>query len=100
MHGNGSFGLVHFSAHPDANRQAVRTISDDQALFLLIDEGIVNGVHLITVGLRGDAVTLDTLQWLRDQRVRYHTMAEVEQRGWDAVIDRVVADASEDDSEE
>lgn len=94
VHGNGSFGLVHFSAHPDANRQAVHTISDDQALFLLIDEGIVSGAHLITVGLRGDAVTLDTLQWLRDQRVRYHTMAEVNQTGYRAVMARVVDELS------
>lgn len=28
--------------------------------------------------------------------MRYHTMAEVEQRGWEAVLDRVVAEASED----
>ena len=28
--------------------------------------------------------------------VRYHTMAEVEQRGWDATMKRVVAEASEE----
>lgn len=90
VHGHGSVGLVHFSAHPDANRQAVHTVSDDQALFLLIDEGIINGDDLITVGLRGDAVNLDTLQWLRAQGVRYHTMAEVNQTGYRAVMERVV----------
>jgi len=94
VHGNGSFGLVHFSAHPDANRQAVHTISDDQALFLLIDEGIVDGADLITVGLRGKAVTADTLQWLRDQQVRYHTMAEVNRTGYRAVMERVVEQLS------
>lgn len=95
VHGNGSFGLVHFSAHPDANRQAVHSISDDQALFLLIDEGIVDGADLITVGLRGEAVTADTLQWLRDQQVRYHTMAEVNNTGYRAVMERVVEQLSD-----
>jgi len=33
---------------------------------------------------------------MREQGMRYHTMAEIEQRGWDAVLDRVVAEASED----
>lgn len=89
-HGNGSFGLVHFSAHPDAKRHAVHTISDDQAVFLLISEGIVRGSDLITVGLRGAAVNQDTLQWLRDRQVRYHTMAEVNSQGYSAVLDRVV----------
>jgi len=28
--------------------------------------------------------------------MRYHTMAEIELRGWDTVIDRIVAEASED----
>src|SRR3972149_7153626 len=49
VHGKGSFGLLHFSAHPDA----------------------------------------DTLQWLRDKHVRYHTMAEFRERGSESVMDRV-----------
>ncbi|MGK0410700.1 MAG: agmatinase [Shewanella psychromarinicola] len=33
---------------------------------------------------------------MREQGMRYHTMAEIERRGWEAVIDRVVAEASEE----
>lgn len=88
--GYGEIGLVHFSAHPDADREAVHTISDEQALFLLLDEGIIDGEDMITVGLRGPAVTADILQWLRDQGVRYHTMAEVGRRGFDRVLERVM----------
>lgn len=91
-HGNGSFGLVHFSAHPDAKRDAVHTISDEQALFKLLNEGVVNGSDLITVGLRGDAATEDTLQWLKDNGVRYHTMAEVNRSGYSTVMERVVSE--------
>lgn len=91
-HGNGSFGLVHFSAHPDARRDAVHTISDDQALFMLLDEGIINGSDLITVGLRGDAANETTLQWLQGNGVRYHTMAEVNRNGYSAVMERVVGE--------
>jgi len=42
------------------------------------------------VGLRGPAVNVATLQWLRDQKVRYHTMAEVQQRGFPTVLKRVL----------
>lgn len=88
-HGAGSFGLLHFSAHPDADRSGVHTISDDQALFLLLDQGIVEGSDTVQVGLRGPNVNEDTLQWLRDRKVRYHTMAEIEKLGFEKVLKKV-----------
>lgn len=89
-HGSGSFGLLHFSAHPDAERFADHTVSDRQALFLLLDQEIVEGDETIQVGLRGPSVDVDTLQWLRDKGVRYHTMAEIQQRGFETVLKRVL----------
>jgi agmatinase len=89
-HGDGSFGLLHFSAHPDAERFGDHTISDRQAVFRLLDEGIVVGEDTVQVGLRGPDVDADTLQWLRDQGVRYHTMAEIRQRGYSNVLKRVL----------
>ena len=88
--GAGSFGLLHFSAHPDVERFGDHTISDRQAIFRLLDQGIVNGSDTVQVGLRGPAVDASTLQWLRDQEVRYHTMAEIRQRGSARVLDRVL----------
>jgi agmatinase len=85
-----TFGLLHFSAHPDAERYGDHTISDRQAIFRLLDQGIVNGRDTIQVGLRGPGVDADTLQWLRGQGVRYHTMAEIRQRGFAAVLKRVL----------
>lgn len=89
-HGAGSFGLLHFSAHPDAERYGDHRISDRKALFLLLDEGIVNGDDTVQVGLRGPDVDAETLQWLRDKKVRYHTMAEIRMRGFDNVLKRVL----------
>ena len=93
-HGKGSFGLVHFSAHPDVHRTAVHPISDTQAIFLLLDENIVTGRDLIQVGLRGNDVTADNLQWLRSQGVRYHTMAAIGRLGYDTVLERVLTEAA------
>ena len=89
-HGAGAFGLLHFSAHPDAERLGDHTISDRQALFLLLDQGIVEGSETIQMGLRGPAVDAETLQWLRDKGVRYHTMAEIQQRGFEEVLIRML----------
>ena len=89
QHGAGSFGLLHFSAHPDAERNDAHTISDRQAVFRLLDEGVVKGSDTIQVGLRGADVDANTLQWLRDEGVRYHTMAEIRQTGFEAVLERV-----------
>lgn len=87
--GERSFGLLHFSAHPDAERHGDHTISDRQAIFRLLEDRIIDGGDMIQVGLRGPDVDQDTLQWLRDQGVRYHTMAEIRRRGFEKVLDRV-----------
>ena len=87
--GSGTFGLLHLSAHPDVERFGVHTISDDQALFRLLQENIVKGSDTIQVGMRGPGVNEATLQWLRDQEVRYHTMAEIQVRGFEKVLQRV-----------
>jgi agmatinase len=92
-HRDSDIGLVHFSAHPDTQRDAVHTVSDTQSVFLLLKEDIVSGRHLIQVGLRGEAVTPETLSWLADQGVRYHTMAEINHRGYNEVFERVLREA-------
>jgi guanidinobutyrase len=92
-HGQGSFGLVHFSAHPDVRRTAVHSISDTQAVFRLLDDDIVAGDATILVGLRGADVTADNLAWLRTRKVRYHTMAAIGHHGDEVVLQRVLEEA-------
>ena len=90
VHGNGSFGLLHLSAHPDAERFEDHTMSDRQAVFRLLEDGVVEGSETIQVGLRGVDADAETLQWLREQGVRYHTMAEIRQRGFANVLKRTL----------
>jgi agmatinase len=94
-HGESSFGLLHFSAHPDVERHGDHTISDRQAMFRLLDEGVVDGADTVLVGLRGPNVDADALQWLRDKSVRYHTMAEIRHRGFGNVLKRVLREVDE-----
>ena len=90
VHGAGSFGLLHLSAHPDVDRFGDHVISDRQALYRLLGQDIIEGNETVQVGLRGPALTVDTLQWLRDRGVRYHTMAEIQQRGFERVLKNVL----------
>ncbi len=85
-----TFGLLHFSAHPDVDGADDHTASDRRAIFDLLDQDILNGSDTIQVGLRGPDVDASTLRWLREQGVRYHTMAEFEQRGFDRVFRRIL----------
>ncbi len=89
-HGAGTFGLLHFSAHPDVEHQSDHTLSDRQALFRLLDQDIVVGSQTVQVGLRGPDVSVESLQRLRDEKVRYHTMAEIQKRGYADVMKRVL----------
>ena len=43
------------------------------------------------MGLRGYYPDEKSFEWMREQGFRYHTMAEIEHRGFDAVMDDVIA---------
>ena len=88
--GTGTFGLLHFGAHSDIENNSDHTISDRQALFRILEQGLVKGSDTVQVGLRGPDINTESLQRLRDNNVRYHTMAEIQKRGFDKVLARVV----------
>jgi agmatinase len=85
--------LVHFSAHPKAEQPRHHPLSDRDPVYNLLTDGVIEGSHLIQVGLRGPKASPQQLAWLRQQGVRYHTMAEVESRSWSHVMERVLTEA-------
>lgn len=93
VHGKGSFGVVHFDAHFDAGRDYPHFISHGQPVYRAVKEGHVRARNYIQVGLRGPWPGPEGFEWMRNNGVRYHTMAEVEKRGWDAVMKRALAEA-------
>lgn len=94
VHGAGGFGLIHLSTHPDAGRFDVHTISDEQALFRVVGEKLVNGGSAVQVGLRGIGLDGETARWLQDQGVRYHTMADIRRRGYEQVLSRALGEVA------
>jgi len=85
--------IVHLTAHHNAEPPRHHPLSDRDPVYNLLVNGVIEGNQLIQVGLRGPQNTPQSLEWLREQGVRYHTMAQVESRGWDAVMERVLNEA-------
>jgi len=96
VYGKEKVSVIHFDSHYDAWWGGRHLISHGYPVYRLINEGHVRAADYIQVGLRSSGPDKSGFKWMRDQGMRYHTMAEIERRGWDAVLDRVVAEASEE----
>ncbi|MGQ9425429.1 agmatinase family protein [Gilvimarinus sp. F26214L] len=84
---------VHLGAHYNAEAPRAHRLSDRDAVYRLLSEKLVEGADLIQVGLRRSQAGPEAFEWLRKQGVRYHTMAEVQHRGWAQVMERVLKEA-------
>jgi len=96
VYGKGNVGVVHFDAHYDAGKYMMgHLIGHGMPIYRLIEEGLVPGKNFIQVGLRGYYPDEDSFEWMREQGFRYHTMAEIERRGFQAVMDDVIKEAKD-----
>ena len=96
VYGKEKVSVIHFDSHYDAWWGGPHLIDHGVPVYRLINEGHVRAADYIQVGLRSAGPDASGFKWMREQGMRYHTMAEVEKRGWDAVLDRVIAEASEE----
>jgi agmatinase len=96
VYGKEKVSVIHFDSHYDAWWGGNHLIGHGYPVYRLINEGHVRAADYIQVGLRSGGPGKSGFKWMREQGMRYHNMAEVEARGWDAVLDRVVAEASEE----
>jgi len=98
VYGKANVGVIHFDAHYDAGSPSEfggHLISHAQPIRRLIEDGHVLGKNYIQVGLRGYWPGEEGFRWMREHEFRYHTMAEIERDGWDAVMDRVINEATD-----
>lgn len=96
VYGKGNVGVIHFDAHYDATKAMFgHLISHGQPVYRLIEEGHVPGKNFIQVGLRGYYPNAESFDWMREQGFRYHTMAEVERRGWGPVMEDIIREAND-----
>ena len=96
VYGKGNVGVIHFDAHYDATKSLFgHLISHGQPVYRLIEEGHVPGKNFIQVGLRGYYPDEESFVWMHEQGFRYHTMAEVEERGWKDVMEDIIKEAKD-----
>jgi agmatinase len=89
-----TMGIVHFDAHADTGAdQWGSLVGHGTPMRRLLEEGWVDGRNFVQVGLRGYWPERETFDWMRGQGFRWHTMAEIEERGAEAVIADAVDEA-------
>ena len=94
VHGKGKIGVIHFDAHIDAEPGgAGHYLTHGSPVRVLIEEGHIKGENFVQIGLRGWLIGPEMLEWMRKHKVRYHFMAEIQKKGWDAVMKRALAEA-------
>lgn len=97
VYGKGNVGVIHFDAHADSAPVGFgHLVTHGNPVRALLNDGLVDGEDVIQIGLRGPTSTdISSVKWAREQGLRYHMMAEVEDRGWDAVMRDVIDEASQ-----
>jgi len=97
VYGKEKVSVIHFDSHYDAWWGGdSHLIGHGYPVYRLINEGHVRAADFIQVGLRASGPDKSGFEWMREQGMRYHTMAEIERRGWPAVLERILAEASEE----
>jgi guanidinobutyrase len=92
-YGKTAFSVVQLDAHFNGKRGLDHYYSDAQSVSRLLEDQIIEPGNLIQVGLRGPSQDKEALEWLRETGVKYHTMVEVEEKGWDVVQSNTIAQA-------
>jgi len=90
-HGPGNFAMFHIDAHYDAQPPTGGglVMHNGSMIRNAIDFGLIKGEDVVQLGLRSPVPSAEDLQWMRDNNIRYHFMAEVERDGFDAVAQRI-----------
>lgn len=95
VYGKGKVGVIHFDAHYDATQMMGHLAGHGAWVKQLIQEGHVPGKNYIQVGLRGYYPDRESFEWMREQGFRYHTMAEIDRRGWKKVMEEIIKEAQD-----
>ncbi|WKZ82692.1 MAG: agmatinase [Acidimicrobiia bacterium] len=93
--GHGEVALIHFDAHADTGDSHYGMLhGHGTPMRRLIESGAVPGHRFVQIGLRGYWPDPPTVAWMREQGMRSHFMAEIVERGLDAVVDDAVEHAA------
>lgn len=92
--GRGKLGIVHFDAHADTAADAWGVLlSHGTPMRRLIESGAVPGRNFVQIGLRGYWPPPAVFDWMREQGLRWHTIHDIQRRGFDAVLAEAIEQA-------
>ncbi len=99
VHGDGSFGIVHFDAHADTGETNAGALhGHGTPMRRLIESGAVPGHRFVQIGLRGYWPGPEVVAWMHQHRMRTFLMSEIVERGLGPVVDDAVAAAAGSDA--
>jgi agmatinase len=85
--GHGKVSMIHFDAHADTGTdQWGSLVGHGVPMRRLIESGAVRGDKFLQLGLRGYWPDNETLNWMRNQKMRSYEMTEIHHRGMDVVL--------------
>ena len=93
-YGRGKVGIVHFDAHADTAPENWGNIaSHGTPMRRLIESGAIPGHNFVQLGLRGYWPSKAIFDWMTAQRMRWHLMGEMLDRGIETVIEQAINEA-------
>ncbi|HEY0271134.1 MAG TPA: agmatinase family protein [Sphingomonas sp.] len=92
VYGKGNVGVIHFDSHLDTGRGRTHLLDHGQPIYRVMKEGHIRPEDYIQVGLKAH-YDKDYYEWERLIGMHYHSMAEIERRGWPAVMERAIQEA-------
>ncbi len=94
VYGAGKIGVVHFDAHADCSPDVLGHLhAHGTPVRRLIEDEHVPARNFIQVGLRGYYPSDELFAWMQAKGMRSHYMAEVERKGFEAVMQRAIEEA-------
>jgi len=95
--GWGKVSVIHFDAHADTGDSQFGSLhGHGTPMRRLIESGACRGDRFLQIGLRGYWPEPETLAWMAEQGMRSFEMAEIVDKGLDAVLTEAFAIAMDD----
>ena len=91
-HGAGGYSVVHFDTHADTGSEEGEAPHGVPFHRAVID-GHLDGANIVQLGLRGAWPWPEDFQWMREAGFRWHTMAEIVERGIGPVVREAIEHA-------
>ncbi len=94
-HGNESFAMLHVDAHYDAlNAGFGRYVHNGRMVYLGVERGLIKGSDIVQIGLRSPKPGTEDLHWMQKKGLKFHFQSEINAKGFEAVLKRVLAELS------